>query len=198
MDDQSVRTGFDRVVFELAEEALAVGEVPVGCVLVFEGEQIGRGRNRVNERKNATRHAELEAFDDALGWYRKRVDQADPKVPASLADLWARTDVYVNVEPCVMCARLLRHMRVRHVYFGCKNERFGGCGSVLDVHSDASLPDPILSTFPETLDSNRAIVLLQSFYCGENPNAPNPKIKTKNRIKFTAADQSDANFHDSK
>lgn len=176
---------YNRIVFDLAKEALSVGEVPVGCILIFQNQIIGQGRNRVNERKNATRHAELEAFDEAVHWYRNKIAETDPKIPSRLSDLWRSTDVYVNVEPCLMCARLLRHLQVRRVYFGCRNERFGGCGSVMSIHSDLELPDPPLITFPQTLDAERAIALLQAFYCGENPNAPNPKVKiNRNRVKL--------------
>jgi tRNA-specific adenosine deaminase 2 len=78
----------------------------------------------------ATRHAELEAIDAIL---------ADPILtpPSSLASgayPLADTTLYVTVEPCIMCASALRQMGIKRVFYGCANERFGGCGSVLGVN----------------------------------------------------------------
>ncbi|KAF2974454.1 hypothetical protein EK904_010014 [Melospiza melodia maxima] len=56
---------------DVAKEALEKGEVPVGCLLVYNGEVIGRGRNEVNETKNATRHAEMVAIDRVLEWCKQ-------------------------------------------------------------------------------------------------------------------------------
>jgi tRNA(Arg) A34 adenosine deaminase TadA len=50
------------------------------------------------------------------------------------ADIFKTTDLYVTVEPCIMCASALRQLEVKRVFFGCANQRFGGCGSVLNVH----------------------------------------------------------------
>lgn len=101
----------------MAEEALDAGEVPVGCVFVTNGKAIARARNRTNEWRNATLHAELEAIDHLLPRHRE------------LADI----TLYVTVEPCVMCASALRQAGIGRVVYGCGNDRFGGCGSVLDV-----------------------------------------------------------------
>ena len=77
--------------FAAAREALAVGEVPVGCVFVDSaGEVVARGRNEVNATGNATRHAELVAVDRLMP-----PDSAD-------TDVFSRLTVYVNVEPCIM------------------------------------------------------------------------------------------------
>ncbi len=107
-----------------AEEALEAGEVPVGCVIVRGKEIIGRGRNRTNETKNGTRHAEFYAIDQVIQTY-----------PDSYEEILSQSTLYVTVEPCIMCAGALRHVGIKKVYFGCGNERFGGCGSILDVHT---------------------------------------------------------------
>jgi tRNA-specific adenosine deaminase 2 len=94
---------------------------------------ISSGRNRTNETLNvydstlyilrkATRHAEMEAIDDILKLHPK--------------EIFRDVDLFVTVEPCVMCASALRQLQLRKVYFGCRNDRFGGCGSVLNVHSE--------------------------------------------------------------
>lgn len=66
-----------------------------------------------------TRHAEFVALSQILAQYP----------PSVLQD----TDLYVTVEPCIMCASTLRQFRIRAVYFGCLNDRFGGCGGVMRV-----------------------------------------------------------------
>ncbi|KAG0169303.1 tRNA(adenine34) deaminase [Apophysomyces sp. BC1021] len=105
---------------EVAQEAYDNLEVPVGCVFVHDHKVIARGRNRPNETCNATRHAEIEAIDEIL----KHHDRS----------IFHDTDLYVTVEPCVMCASALRQIGIRQVYFGCGNDKFGGNGSVFDIH----------------------------------------------------------------
>lgn len=172
---------FTERAFKLAEQALESGEVPIGCVFVYENQIIGEGRNRTNEFKNGTKHAEIEAIDEVLEWFKiNKLDQEK-----QLKSIWSSIDLYVTVEPCVMCARILRNLNLRAVYYGCKNERFGGCGSVMNIHEIESIKEPILKVYNERLNGNRAIFMLQTFYSGENPNAPVPKIKDKRRIKIT-------------
>ncbi|XP_034384228.1 tRNA-specific adenosine deaminase 2 isoform X2 [Cyclopterus lumpus] len=118
--------------FDMAKDALENGEVPVGCLMVFNDEVVGKGRNEVNETKNATRHAEMVALDQLLDRCRRH----DLDVSA----VCERTALYVTVEPCIMCAAALRLLNIPVVVYGCRNERFGGCGSVLDV-SSALLPE---------------------------------------------------------
>lgn len=69
-----------------------------------------------------TRHAEFVALCEIMAKYP----------PSVLQD----TDLYVTVEPCIMCASALRQYHIKAVYFGCANERFGGCGGVMNVHSE--------------------------------------------------------------
>ena len=76
------------------------------------------------------------------------------------------TDLYVTVEPCIMCASALRQYRIRAVYFGCLNDRFGGCGGVMTVHSDPGL-DPAYPVYGG-LFREEAIMLLRKFYVQEN------------------------------
>ena len=225
---------FEEKAFKLAQDALDNGEVPVGCVLVYDNKIIGQGRNRTNELKNATRHAELEAIDQVIEWLKCNVDQIKIQsnkvnnttdnnttdnnptdnnttndnttdnnttnddncklikqmnkqlnLKIDLKLIWSSIDLYVTVEPCIMCARILRSLNIRTVYYGCSNERFGGCGSVLNIHETEFINDKKLIVKSEFLNANRAIFMLQSFYTGENPNAPNPKTKDKKRIKIS-------------
>ncbi|KAJ5731045.1 uncharacterized protein N7483_005553 [Penicillium malachiteum] len=111
-----------------------------------------------------TRHAEFLAIAEVLQTYPKSILQS--------------TDLYVTVEPCVMCASALKQYRIRSVYFGCPNDRFGGTGGVLSLHSDPSI-DPAYPVYGG-LFHNEAIMLLRRFYIQENEKAPNPRPK-KNR-----------------
>ncbi|KAG9347540.1 hypothetical protein JZ751_005108 [Albula glossodonta] len=155
--------------FDMAREALENGEVPVGCLMVYNQEVLGRGRNEVNETKNATRHAEMIALDQVLEWCHQ--ENRDSK------EVFERTVLYVTVEPCIMCAGALRLMNIPLVVYGCRNERFGGCGSVLNIAGDdlphTGTPFKCISGFR----SEEAVELLKAFYKQENPNAPNPKVR---------------------
>ena len=106
---------------ELAREAAADGEVPVGCVIVRRGEIVGRGRNRREKGRNALCHAELEAIHNActnLGGWR----------------LW-ECDLYVTLEPCPMCAGAIINARIPRVVYGASDAKYGACGSVCDLFS---------------------------------------------------------------
>ena len=98
---------------------------------------------------------------------------------------WKDMELYVTVEPCVMCAAALRYLGIGKVYFGCGNERFGGCGSVLNVHSGHYLPSSIPPLNCEVLPEFRTdcIMMLRRFYVRENEKAPNPNKKAKRTLK---------------
>ncbi|KAI9098116.1 cytidine deaminase-like protein [Phlyctochytrium arcticum] len=157
-----------KAALDQAQEAYDVGEVPVGCVFVHNGEIIGRGRNRTNESLNGTRHAEFEAVDQILLSHPPTV--------------FPQTDLYVTVEPCVMCAGALKILGVRKVYFGCGNDKFGGCGTVFEINQDECSPGtayPAESGFFK----EEAIMMLRRFYVRENNHAPVPKRKTNRTLK---------------
>uniref|UniRef100_A0A673LNG5 tRNA-specific adenosine deaminase 2 n=1 Tax=Sinocyclocheilus rhinocerous TaxID=307959 RepID=A0A673LNG5_9TELE len=159
--DSEIQTWMSKA-FDMALEALENGEVPVGCLMVYNNEIIGKGRNEVNETKNATRHAEMVALDQVLDWCRFR--EKDP------IEVCEQTVLYVTVEPCIMCAAALRLLHIPLVVYGCKNERFGGCGSVLDVSSDHL---PHTGTSFKCIAGYRAeeaVEMLETFYKQENPN----------------------------
>ena len=109
-----------RMALELAREAAAEGEVPVGCVIAdASGEIVGRGRNRREARADATAHAEIEAIREAgekLGSWRLE-----------------GCTLYVTLEPCPMCAGAIINARVPMVVFGAADELSGSCGSVIDL-----------------------------------------------------------------
>ncbi|XP_036104856.1 tRNA-specific adenosine deaminase 2 isoform X1 [Molossus molossus] len=156
---------------QMAKEALESIEVPVGCLMVYNNEVVGKGRNEVNQTKNATRHAEMVAIDQALDWCRR-----SGRSPSSVFE---HTALYVTVEPCIMCAAALRLMKIPLVVYGCQNERFGGCGSVLNIAS-ADLPNTgrPFQCIPG-YRAEEAVEMLKTFYKQENPNAPKSKVRKK-------------------
>ncbi|KAK3922263.1 tRNA-specific adenosine deaminase 2 [Frankliniella fusca] len=155
------------VALKLAQQALTVGEVPVGCIFVHEGKIIASGRNTVNETRNATRHAEINCIDDVLKWCK-----VNNKEPSSV---FANTEVFVTVEPCIMCAGALHKLHLKQITYGCHNDRFGGCGTVLDAGILADNPCKIIAG----VKADEAMQLLKTFYKGTNPNAPVPNVKKK-------------------
>jgi tRNA-specific adenosine deaminase 2 len=141
--------------------------VPVGCVYVYKGEVIAKGMNDTNRSLCGHRHAEFLGIEDILKRYPSNV--------------FEETDLYVTVEPCVMCASALRQLKIRAVYFGCANDRFGGCGSVLSVNSDPA-PERPYRAYPGFF-REEAIMLLRRFYIQENEKAPVPKTKKSRELK---------------
>ncbi|CAD6567114.1 MAG: tRNA(adenine34) deaminase [Alectoria sarmentosa] len=141
-----------RAALDMAEQALASNEVPVGCVFVHQGQIIGWGMNDTNRSLNGTRHAEILAINTILKNH-----------PPSIL---RETSLYVTVEPCIMCASALRQFHIKAVYYGCSNDRFGGTGGVLSIHSDPSVDEPFSAH--GGLFRNQAIMLLRRFYIQEN------------------------------
>ena len=108
-----------RQALALAAEAAAAGEVPVGCVIVREGQVVGRGRNRREERRRTASHAEMEAIaqaNETLGSWR--LDDCT---------------LYVTLEPCPMCAGAILNARIPRVYYGARDSVMGACGGVLNL-----------------------------------------------------------------
>lgn len=161
---------FMETAFKFAYEALESQEVPVGCIFVYENEIIARGRNTVNETRNATRHAEMNCIDQVIDFCNSSNFDVD--------DVFAKTDVFVTVEPCIMCAAALYDLKIKSVVFGCRNDRFGG-HSVFNV---ADVLKPI-TVVKGGYRAEEAMNLLKVFYQGTNPNAPPSKVK-KNKSKF--------------
>lgn len=116
----------------LAREAAAHGEVPVGCVIVKDGEVIGRGRNRREEKQAVHSHAEMEAMAQAN----------------AALDSWRLEgcDLYVTLEPCPMCAGAIINARLSRVVQGTADPKAGSCGSVVDLFALPYNHRPVLVT----------------------------------------------------
>ncbi len=114
-----------RAALEQARAAGAADEVPVGAVVVCAGEIVGRGFNQPIGRHDPTAHAEIMALRDAaarLGNYR---------LPGC--------ELYVTLEPCVMCSGAIMHARIARVVFGARDPKTGVAGSVLDLFAEPRL-----------------------------------------------------------
>ena len=143
MQDQE----FMEAALALAREAMADGEVPVGCVIVRGDQIVGRGRNRRETDKTALGHAEVEAIADAcknLGGWR----------------LWDCT-MYVTLEPCPMCAGAILNARIPKVVCGARDAKSGACGSVCDLFSMEFNHHP---TITYGLLETESTALLQQFF----------------------------------
>ena len=114
----------------LAREAAAEGEVPVGCVIVYNGEIIGRGRNRREEKQATASHAEMEAIAEANRTLHS----------------WRLEDceLYVTLEPCPMCAGAILNARIKRVWYGARDEAMGACGGVTNLFMEAFPNRPAL------------------------------------------------------
>lgn len=111
--------GFMQEALALAREAAQAGEVPVGCVIVRNGEIVGRGRNRREELHATASHAEMEAIAQANAALQTwRLDDCE---------------LYVTLEPCPMCAGAILNARVKRVWYGARDRAFGACGGVLNL-----------------------------------------------------------------
>lgn len=142
------REAYMEKAIELAREAYAAGEIPVGCVIVDgEGRVIGSGRNRREESHDATTHAELEAIREAC---------------ESVGD-WRLSDctLYVTLEPCPMCAGGIINSRIPTVVFGAKDENTGSCGSVINLFEERYGHKPAIYGGVKARESAE---LLQSFF----------------------------------
>ncbi|KAK9210347.1 hypothetical protein WN944_002717 [Citrus x changshan-huyou] len=163
---------FMDLAIQQAKLALDSLEVPVGCVILEDGKIIAAGRNRTTETRNATRHAEMEAIDVLLDqWQKNGLSQSE------IAEKFSKCCLYVTCEPCIMCAAALSILGIKELYYGCANEKFGGCGSILSLH----LSDSKMLNSGDVLGrkgfkctggvmASEAVSLFRSFYEQGNPN----------------------------
>lgn len=114
-----------QVALELAREAAQAGEVPVGALVVKDGEIVGRGYNAPISQHDPSAHAEIRALRAAatqLGNYRL-----------------VGCTLYVTLEPCAMCAGAIQHARIARLVFGASDPKTGACGSVVDLMAEMRL-----------------------------------------------------------
>ena len=138
---------FMKEAIKEAEKAYELSEVPVGCVLVKDGEVISRSHNRMEELKDPTAHAEMLALREAFG---------------KLGRKWLEDcTLYVTLEPCIMCSYALVLARVKEVVFGALDERHGGVMSLYNILDDPRLNHRVRWVYLPTEECSK---LLKDFF----------------------------------
>jgi tRNA(adenine34) deaminase len=162
-DSNSVMTDYDfmQIALELAVQAGEAGEVPVGAIVVKDGEIIGRGSNAPITTHDPTAHAEIRAMRDAaqhLGNYRL-----------------VGCTLYVTLEPCAMCTGAVQHARIAKLIYGASDPKTGACGSVVNL-----MAEPKLNHHTEISGGVLAIecgALLSNFFSARRKKLNQQKIK---------------------
>ncbi|CZS98086.1 hypothetical protein WAI453_011915 [Rhynchosporium graminicola] len=205
MSEEKTQTHFSfmREALAMAELALQNSETSVGCVFVHNGVVIGRGMNATNRTYNGTRHAEFIGINEIL----TTPDPYEKGKPIFKPEILKECDLYVTVEPCIMCASLLRQFGIRRVFYGASNEKFGGTGGVLNVQKENGR-EALEGENGEDMELSKegrrktkwrkeddyevfggwlreeAIVMLRRFYVQENDRAPEPRAKKDRVLKL--------------
>lgn len=137
-----------RLALAQAEEAMRLGEVPVGAIAVYKGEVIAAGFNRKEVDQDPTAHAEMIALREA----------------AEALGNWRLVDVtlYCTLEPCPMCAGAMIQGRLSRLVYGAADTRFGADGTILDVLSEPAFNHRVAVT--RGVMSDEAAELLQQFF----------------------------------
>lgn len=122
---QEEKEFFMREALKEAQRSLQKEEIPIGCVIVKDGQIIGRGHNAREELNQAIMHAEIMAINEAN----------------SQEGNWRLLDstLFVTIEPCVMCSGAIGLARIPNVIYGAPNQKFGGAGSLYDILTDERL-----------------------------------------------------------
>jgi len=118
-------TEYMSIAMELARHAWRAGEVPVGAIVVWNGEIVGRGFNQPISRRDPTAHAEIMALRDA----GRRLDNY--RLP--------ECSLYVTLEPCAMCAGAIMHARIRRLVYGAADPKTGAAESVVSLFAQTRL-----------------------------------------------------------
>lgn len=131
-----------------AQKSLEKEEIPIGCVIVKDGQIIGRGHNAREERNQAIMHAEMMAITEA----NQRVGN------------WRLLDctLFVTIEPCVMCSGAIGLARIPQVIYGAKNAKFGGAGSLYDILTDERLNHRV--TVETGILEKECATIMQAFF----------------------------------
>jgi tRNA(adenine34) deaminase len=159
-DDQQA---FMQAAIEEAQKAAAIGEVPIGAVVVYQGEIIGRGHNLRETSQDATTHAEILAIREAN---RNRSS-------------WRLTDadLYVTLEPCPMWSGAMIQSRIKHVYFGAYDQKGGTAGTLMNLLDDSRFNHQVEVTGGVMHEACKA--LLQEFFADLRKKRKNSSRKPK-------------------
>jgi len=148
-----------REALEEARRAAAMGEAPIGAVVVFEGRIVSRGCNQPLSTSDPTAHAEILAIREAgraLGLQRL-----------------TGCSLYVTIEPCAMCAGAMIHARIDRLVFGARNDKFGACGSQCDLFAAGTWNHRV--QWREGVLADEAAALMREFFRSRRDGAERPR-----------------------
>jgi len=131
-----------------AEKAFEKDEVPIGAVVVHKNKIIGRGFNQTEMLKDATAHAEMIAITSASSFLGSKILE--------------ECDLYVSVEPCIMCTGAILLARIKSLYFGSFEPKFGACGSLHNIIASSKnnhMPEVFSGIY-----SDESKILLETFF----------------------------------
>ncbi|WP_353684180.1 tRNA adenosine(34) deaminase TadA [Thermodesulfovibrio sp. 3907-1M] len=148
MDELASDEYFLKEALKEAEKAYALGEVPVGAVIVVDGRIVARAHNIKETTNDPTAHAEMLAIRQA----------------ANALDAWRLTEatLYVTKEPCIMCSGAIVHARIKRVVYGCSDPKSGGAVSLYRILQDPRLNHQVEITAGILEEECRAV--LQRFF----------------------------------
>ncbi len=157
-----------KIALKQAQKARDLGEVPIGCIIVYEGKIIGRGYNRRNTDKNTLAHAEITAIN---------------KASKKIGD-WRLEDctMYVTLEPCQMCSGAIVQARIPKVVIGCDNPKAGCAGSILNILNHPAFNHQV-ETVKGVLEEECSLIL-KEFFAGLRV-----RLKTEREEKKKSAQQ---------
>lgn len=149
-----------------AEKAVEQNEVPIGAVIVHENKIIGRGFNRVENLNDATAHAEILAITSA----------------SNHLENWRllNCDLYVTVEPCIMCVGAITLARIKNIYFGIFDPKFGACGSIYNIVQENKMNHKV--KVYSGLLSEECKLLMQEFFKQKRKTMSNTKPQPSYRL----------------
>ena len=136
-----------------AEKAYDMGEVPVGCIIVFEKKIIAKAFNQIETLKDPTAHAEMMALTSAFASLESKVLKG--------------CSMYVTLEPCSMCAGAIVLSKLDNLYFGAYDNKAGACGSVLNITNNQSLNHSV-NVYGGILDTECSLILKSFFESKRN------------------------------
>ncbi|MFC3928166.1 tRNA adenosine(34) deaminase TadA [Streptococcus caprae] len=167
------KEGFMREALREAQLSLQKEEIPIGCIIVHEGQIIGRGHNAREELNQAVMHAEIMA-----------INQANATVGN-----WRLLDctLFVTIEPCVMCSGAIGLARLPQVIYGAKNPKFGAAGSLYNILTDERLNHRV-QVETGILEEDCAQIMQDFFRLGR---AKKKEAKAREKALLLLADESD-------
>ncbi|HEM6272452.1 TPA: tRNA adenosine(34) deaminase TadA [Streptococcus suis] len=157
---------FMRQALEEARKSLEKDEIPIGCVIVKEGQIIGRGHNAREELNQAIMHAEIMAIQEA-----NRVEGN-----------WRllETTLFVTIEPCVMCSGAIGLARIPRVIYGATNQKFGAAGSLYDILADVRLNHRV--EVGKGILEEECAQMMQDFFRQRREKQKADKLATKSQV----------------